>query len=431
MKTPTILPHAALAVGAALLLLIPSTHAAPPALPDGTIPSNMAVQLKRDDMNPATLDQVRDLGFKWVRRGFIWEGIETQKGAYDFAQYDYFVKNCKARGLGIIAPLAFSNKLYGHVKDEPARSAYAAWAAAAVERYKDENILWEIWNEPNTKTFWGKHGKVGNSPEYAKEYTDLVKAAIPAMRKADPECIILAGSVSNMWTESYKWMGYCFNNEGMLKLDWDAWSVHPYGVKAPEDYIEAYAITRKLMDDAGGSKKPWINSERGFPVKKEAEGFAGGEAAKTYEYQAWHLVRQYLIDLLEGVNLTSWYEWSGNEGFALYKENNQPPAYLACQVFVAQLSGYKLDKRLETEKPRDFVLRFTNPQGGVKLVAWTSPPAPMATVDTIVDHPVTVPVEAGGSLKTVDLYGKESRLTVSGGKIEVPLTGAPQYITVK
>ena len=106
------------------------------------------------------------------------------------------------------------------------------FAAELVKHYKGRNIIWEIWNEPNTMTFWGRHGKVGNSPQYAREYTDLVRAAVPAMKKANPDCVILAGSVSNMWSESYKWMSYCFA-DGMLDIHWDIWSVHPYGVKAP------------------------------------------------------------------------------------------------------------------------------------------------------------------------------------------------------
>lgn len=423
--------YACAAAGISLLICGSITASAAPKLPDGTIPSNVGVQLKGGDMNAESLDKVRDAGFKWVRRGFIWEGIETEKGVYNFEKHDKFVVLCKERGLGIIAPLAFNHKLYGHVKDEPGRSAYAAWAAAMVEHYKGENIMWEIWNEPNTMTFWGKHGKKGNSDPYAEEYTNLVKAAIPAMRKADPKCIILAGSVSNMWTESYKWMDFCFKR-GMLKEDWDVWSVHPYGLKAPEDYIEAYATTRKLMDDAGGpSNRPWMNTERGFPVDKKKEGFAGGDGPELFEFQAWNLVRQYLIDLLEGVNLTVWYEWGGKEGFALYQADGETtPALKAAKVFVAELSGYKLDKRIATKDPRDFVLRFTNPAGAVKLVAWTAPP-PMQGPDKIVDHNITVPVEATGSLATAGIYGEPGKVEVRGGSVELGLTGAPQYVTVK
>ena len=416
----------------ALPLLLLGAAQAPAAFPPCPgVPQSIGVQLKGGDESPETLNQVRELGVKWVRRGFIWEAIEKETGVYDFSKYDVFVKNCRDRGLSIIGCMAFSNKLYGHVKDEPARSAYAKWAAALAAHYKDENILWEIWNEPNTMTFWGRHGKKGNSEPYAEEYANLVKAVVPAMKKANPRCVILAGSVSNMWVESYKWMDFCFA-KGMLKLGFDAWSVHPYGLKAPEDYVEAYAHMRKQMADAGGPVDiPLINSERGFPLGK-AEGFAGGDASLALDYQAWHLVRQYLIDQLEGVRITIWYEWGGKEGFALSRPGNPTPAFNACKVMLAQLDGYKLDKRLATENPRDFILRLTNPStGGVKIVAWTAPP-PMQSPDTIVPHAITLPVEAAGAtLEQVRLLGERGTVEVKNGAISLALTGAPQYIMLR
>ncbi len=396
---------------------------------DPTIPNSLGVQLKGNTDNPEDLDAVKELGMKWVRRGFIWEAVEKTQGVYDFSVFDTFVSNCEARGLSIIGCIAFSNKLYGHAKDEPGRSAYAKYAAALAAHYKGRNIIWEIWNEPNTMTFWGKHGKKGNSEPYAEEYTNLVKATVPAMKKANPNCVILGGSVSNMWTESYKWMDFVFA-KGILKTKLDAWSVHPYGLKAPEDYHEAYAIMHKSMAAAGGPADiPVVNTERGFPLGK-AEGYAGGDPKQSYEYQAWHLVRQYLVDLLEGVRITSWYEWGGKEGFALYRPGEPTPAFNACKVFIAELKGYRLDKRIDLKDPRDFVVRFTNPAGGIKLVAWTSPP-PMQTPDKAVPHAVTVPVQASGTLETVQIYGEKGTVPVNSSSIELNLTGAPQYIVLK
>ena len=395
------------------------------------IPNNVGVQLKGDTEDPTHLDLVRELGAKWVRRGFIWESIEKEKGIYDFSHYDQFVKNCEDRGLSIIGCMAFSNELYGHVKDEPGRSAYARFASALAEHYQGKNILWEIWNEPNTMTFWGRHGKVGNSEQYAEEYTNLVRATVPAMKKADPNCTILAGSVSNMWTESYKWMAYCFD-KGMLDIEWDIWSVHPYGLKAPEDYIEAYAHTRSLMRHAGrADSRLWIDSERGFPIGK-AEGYAGGDPELAYEYQAWHIVRQYLIDMLEGIPITIWYELGGDEGFALcHKDMSVTPAYTATQVMVKELSGYRIDKRIPTENDRDFVLRFVNDKGFVKLVAWTAPPR-MESPDKIQNHVVDIEVnQPNATLPMVDIHGYESSIEIKEGKIRLPLSGSPIYIAIK
>ena len=119
-------------------------------------------------------------------------------------------------------------------------------------------------------------------------------------------------------------------------------------------------------------------------------------------------MRQYLVGQSLGVKMTSWYEWSGNEGFALVRPggNTPNPAYNACKVMIAQLTGYRLDRRVPAAGGRDFVLRYVNGKGGVKLVCWTGPVA------------------------VADLFGAASTLPVQTGKIEVPLTGAPQYATL-
>ncbi|MDR1585702.1 MAG: cellulase family glycosylhydrolase [Prevotellaceae bacterium] len=397
-------------------------------LPDGIIPSNMGVQLKTHSEGPDHLNRVRDLGMKWVRRGFIWTSIEKQKGVYDFTSYDKFVNNCHDRGLSIIGCMAFSNEaLYSHAKDEPGRTAYANWAAALAKRYKDYNIIWEIWNEPNTMTFWGKHGGVGNSLQYAQEYTALVNVVVPAMKAANPDCIILAGSVSNLWSESYKWMSYCFSNAGMLDIDWDAWSVHPYGLPTPEDYIEGYAISRQKMTDAGGDthNRPWINSERGFSIN--------ANTGENEEIQAWHAIRQYFVDLLENVPLTIWYEWlsGGTETFSLYRSGEPLPAMKACEVMIRELSGYRLDQRIPAQRARDFVLRFINDNNDVKLVVWAAP-EPMQRSTTIIPHSININVgEYENTLDTTSIYGEKGTITVSGGIITPYLSGAPTYISLK
>lgn len=402
------------------------------AIPDGTIPSGLGVQLKGHNDDPGNLAHIAEAGFTWVRRGFIWESIEKEKGSYDFSRADAFLNDCEANGLTVLACMAFNNKLYGHVKDEPARSAYAAWAAAMADHFRGRNIVFEIWNEPNTMTFWGKHGPKGNSPEYAGEYTLLVKETTAAMKKADKDCIILAGSVSNLWSESYNWITYCFR-DGMMDLDWDIWSVHPYGLKAPEDYINAYSHVRHLMSEASDGrveKRVWFNSERGFPLGKN-EGYAGGDPALAEEYQAWHLIRQYLIDRLEGVPVTIWYEWSGNEGFSLWDGNKESKALQAFRILAREFNGYKITRRIENGNPRDFILLLEDSRGRRKIACWTAPPE-MNTVDKTVPHPVTIRADGlRGKVKVLDLYGDLSVCKTRRGAMILTVTGSPQYIILK
>jgi len=409
--------------------------------PDPTIPNMWSVQLKTSDSE--TLDQVQKLGLKWVRRGFYWESIEKTKGVYDFSEYDKFMADCKAHGLSVIGDLFGHNKLYppGHPKDEPARTAYAKYAAATAAHFKDSHVIWEIWNEPNTLTFWGVKPK--NLETYAKDYTALVSATAAAIHEANPKAIVMAGSVSCLWSQSYEWMGFCFK-DGILKTGIDAWSIHPYSPGSPEEYPAAYDKMRDQMVAAGGSKDfPLVNSERGFPISSKGEGYAGGKG-NAHDFQAWLLVRQYLVDLMYGVKVTSWYEWShkDKEDFALYEPGPTPnPAYTACKVLIEQLTGYRFDKRVDIGAPLDYVLRFTNDKGGVKLVAWTSSPlepnkkpggeSHVGSPDKAVPHTVKIPVEATGMLQTNQIYGEQGTVTVNGGNIDLPISGAPEYVTVK
>ncbi len=404
----------------------------PVMLSNKTVPEGWGVQLKLHSNSSKNFKKIKGLGLKWVRHGFHWESIEKEKGIYDFNVYDRIVEDAHDKGLKMVGCIAFSNKkVYGtHAKDEPGRSAYARFAAALAARYKDYDIVWEIWNEPNTMTFWGKHGGKGNSESYAEEYINLVKSTVPAMKSANPDCIILGGSVSNMWTESYKWMNFIFQ-KGVLKTGIDVWSVHPYGVKSPEDYIAAYDSTRKMMINAGGPVLPLMNTERGFPLGK-LEGYAGGDERLSHEYQAWHIVRQYLIDQYLDAKGTIWYEWIGKDkevGFSLYREGKLLPIYIATKVLIEQLNGYSFEKRIDTNNPLDFVLQYKNSSGNLKLVAWTSPP-PMESPDKTIPHSISIPVKKEGKFKIIDIYGKSKKQKSKDGQINIDLSGAPQYINI-
>jgi hypothetical protein len=423
-----------------------SIHAA--SFPDGVIPSNACVQLKGGNTTQ-DFDEIKAAGIKFVRRGFHWEGIEKVKGTYDFTAEDAVMKDLRDHGLRVLGAIAFGNKLYQPVySSDDGRNGYAQFAAALAAHYKDDHVIWEIWNEPNTMTFWGKHGqKKGNSDEYATEYVNLVKATVPAMRKADPNCTIVGGSVSCLWSASLNWTSFCFE-KGILQSGIDGWSIHPYSVIRPEDYPPDYEIVRDMMAKNGAPRDfPILDTERGFPVTK-AEGYAGGDPSMLQQYQAWNLVRQYLMDTYAGVKLTNWYEWAGtdNDGKAFGIDNGHTlnPAGQAYKVVIGQLNGYRFDKRIATKSDLDFVLAFSGPGGAQKIVAWTSPepensplmppssknPKTKSGPDQAVPHSIDVPVTASGSLPLVQLDGTAGTVEVKNASVTLSLTGAPQYLTI-
>ncbi|MEM1059953.1 MAG: cellulase family glycosylhydrolase [Verrucomicrobiota bacterium] len=411
-----------------------------PAWPEPVIPKPIGLQLKESNKTTENIEQIHELGVNWVRRGFLWGNVEKKKGDYSgLERYDQLVKDVEERGMKLLICLALGNKkLYPHVRTKEGREAFAKYAAAVAERYKDKDfIMYEIWNEPNVTTFWGKHGK-HNSKQFAQEYYNLVKATVPAIRAVKPNAVILGGSVSNMWEKSYEWQNFCFEL-GILETGIDGWSVHPYGVQVPEQYIEAYNIVRDMMVKHGGPRDfPMVNTERGFPTRKDKEGWAGGDEKTAFDRQAWHLVRQYLIDIYTGIKYTIWYEWEGKsntnkkgrtKSFVLINNGEKMPAYFSLQHMNQALNGYRLKERLELESETDFALLFENGEGKQKVVAWCAPEKGAAPGSQKA-HDVSIPV-TGSTATVTDLFGKNSQdVKVAGGRLKVEISGSPIYIAL-
>jgi len=411
-----------------------SQGAAEDVLPPLQVPEACGVQLKPQNFTPETLDQAYDLGFRAIRRGIYWNSVEKEKGHYDFSDYDAMLDLVKKKGMRAVITLFSSNKLYeepkGGVTTEAGRQGFAQFAAAAAAHYKDYPIIWEIWNEPNVRTFWRKDGK-HNTPEFAQEYTDLVKATAPAMLKASPNAFIVAGSVSNYWEPSYQWTGYCFER-GILETGIRGWSVHPYGVKTPEEFAVGHARERELLKKFGHPDFPMIDSERGFAVKETQEGWSGGSQEMARIFQGWQFVRQLLLEQLYGIRLAIWYEWEGDK-FGLADENGSRPVHQAAKVMFQQLSGYKVAERLKSGSDLDYALFMKNGSGAAKLVVWTAPPAG-ASPDAAIEHEakitIAAPANFQGELDIVDINGQTGKAKVQNGALELVLSGSPQYVTL-
>lgn len=434
-------PTATICIFGAILLMNANVQAESKGLPGNVIPDNIGMQTKTKTCNTEDLQAIGQLGAKLIRRGFYWDKIEPEKDKYDFTEYDKLLKDADDNGLRVLGCLFGNNKIHendklGGIQTEAGRIAFAKFAAACAAHFKGRGVMFEIWNEPNVRSFWRKNGK-HNSEPFAEEYTALCKEVVKEMRKVDPDVIVFAGSVSCFWQPSFDWTNFCFS-KGMYETGISGWSVHPYGLKTPEQFTEGYSTMRKIMEKYKVPKDfPMVNTERGFATDKYTprggtagtEGWSGGPKEWAEQYQAWFVVRQFLIDRMNGIGFTIWYEWHAKK-FGLIVDGKKKPAYDSCKNMIKQLQGYSFKERLKTTDEMDHVLLFTNKAGAEKLVAWTSFDQ-KSTPDKTKNHSLEIPVTATGQLARVDLYGKESSIAVADGKIKIDLTGAPQYITLK
>lgn len=117
-------------------------------------------------------------------------------------------------------------------------SDYADFCAALVRRYKGTVEAVEVWNEPQGGWMWtpGNGGVNGNYPGTTGAlYANLLKAAYPAIKAADPTVKVLAGSIFCCQWSDWRISYYLTNLYGQ-HAPFDVLSVHNY----PQHVIGKY-----------------------------------------------------------------------------------------------------------------------------------------------------------------------------------------------
>jgi polysaccharide biosynthesis protein PslG len=399
-------------------------------LPEPVLPAGVGVNIHFITGHQRDLELVAAAGFKFIRMDFAWSNIERSKGEYDWSEYEQLLGNLEQRGLRAIFILDYSHPLYEETVTSPeplsgvihkttaspqhpeSIAAYARWAAAAAAHFHGRRILWELWNEPNGN-FWAP------KPD-AQQYTTLALAAAKAIREADPQAVIIGPATSGFPWEFLE----TFLKSGVLEY-LDAVSVHPYRnpKRSPETAVADYQKLRQLIDRyAPAARKdplPILSGEWGY------SSFPGGVSLQT---QADYAARQQLVNLLNGIPLSIWYDWKNDGEDPKENEHNfgtvlpdlkRKPAYVAIQTLTRELSGYHIVRRLPLADEKDYALLCANAAGQQKVAAWT------------LGEPHAADLELGpkppGQTAGVTGSGQSSAAKT---RFLISLTAAPQYVAL-
>ena len=213
------------------------------------------------------LDLIAGAGGRIARVDVGWSSLEQRRnGEYErwyLDRLDALVDAAESRGVDLLltvtdspcwassAPARVKQDCEGawwdrEVQRYPPVDArhYADALAFLVRRYGDRVAAWEIWNEPNSKTYF-------KSDDPAADYARIVRAAYPAAKAADPSSTVIAGALA----ESPAAFVEALLRHG-IGGHFDAFSVHPYaGDASPHD---------PLADD-------WVKNSfaRGVPSVRE------------------------------------------------------------------------------------------------------------------------------------------------------------------
>jgi polysaccharide biosynthesis protein PslG len=437
-------------LGAFLSVLLPGGRVAAQdesdGLPEMVIPDGVGVNTHFVAGHTKDLDMIAAAGFKFIRQDLAWEKTERVKGEYDWTSYDSLMADVDRRGIRMLLTLSYNNSLYTTEnlrwgpKDSANIAGYASWAGAAAKHFAGRHILWEIWNEPNTFTFW-------KPTPNANEYVAMALAACKAIRAADQHARIvapaLAGLARNFTGEVAR---HDLGLRGRFNWDFvktllgsgilpylDGLSVHSYRDNPPEppetvgsQYEQFSNLVAHYVPP--GKTIPTISGEWGYTTCICNEGVLP-------QTQADWIARMQLFNLYSGIPLSIWYDWKNDGQDLSQKGQNRglvdynlslKPSYVAMAVFTHQLAGYRISKRHDTGNPLDFVFVLTNSRGVVKVAAWTQGES----------HLVTFPLKAISmpastqSVCWIDGNTETGEISVRAKSLTTPISGTPKYFSV-
>ncbi len=247
---------------------------------DGAFMENMPI----DDVN-RELDAVSKTGASWLRILIDWSRIEPVKGQYDWGYVDGLVNAARAHNLNVLGLIAYTGQWARPPGSSftafPVNPAdYGDFSAAVVRRYADRVSHWELWNEPNLPLF------SGNTASNGARYTELLKAAYPAIKLVQPNSTVVSAGLSRLLGDdsppAFMDQMYAAGAKGFF----DAAAAHPYvfpgGLAGDTDngWSDVGRIHDLMVANGDGGKKIWM-TELGAPTSDpSAEGVSQSEQAK-------------------------------------------------------------------------------------------------------------------------------------------------------
>ena len=231
------------------------------------------------DQIDKTLDGLQAMGVQNVRIMIPWAVVQAfGPDFYYWDRVDAMVDAANARNMGVLGvlektPYWAGTPFLNGQPDSPQQ--YANFAGQVAERYKGKISAYEIWNEPNGRLFL--------DPVDPAAYTELLKAAYPAIKEADPSATVIGGVLGAVLNGGQFLMNPVDFVAGMYDAGahgyFDALSFHPYSYTLPFSQGAGQAASplrqlraiRELMDlNRDDRLKVWA-TEYGQPTSEGSE----------------------------------------------------------------------------------------------------------------------------------------------------------------
>lgn len=331
---------------ASMLLLLPVSASAATRRSTNVTPQKgfgiAGESLLWDENIDATLADMKSMGINWARVDINWAYLQPKRNTFRWQRFDNLVNRANAHGVKLLfildysAPWAYAPGCYNNEFCRPDANKFAAYAKAVVQRYAPRGVhAYEVWNEPNLDTFWYPRPN-------ATHYTNLLKAAYPSIKQADPNSVVIAGGLAPIATydvsnsiAAVNFLKSIYSNGG--KNYFDAVGYHPYSYPArPMDFQEwnGFSIldetqpsVRSVMTQNGDSNKQIWLTEFGAPTN-------GPGGITTCENYTWEDSPDHVDECLQANIFT--------EGITLAK---QKPYVGPMFLYTYKDPGYTIDNK--------------------------------------------------------------------------------------
>lgn len=197
---------------------------------------------------PEALEAVDELGVDTVRVEFRWDHIEPGRMEYDWQRFDGVVSALRDRDIDIIATINHPPVWAHDVND--LSPEFARFLGDFLERYQDEVLVYEIFNEPNLPGYGWPFG-TGSTTYDAGMYASVLVEANRAIRTLDSSALIMIGGLSPSG-EPLEYIDALYAHG--IGDCYDIFSYHPYG--QAERLIEVQSELESILAGYGDETKP-------------------------------------------------------------------------------------------------------------------------------------------------------------------------------
>jgi len=327
---------------------------------------------------------ITTVGFKWIRTDLTWEDVEKTRGHYDFSAYDELVATAQAHHLHVLGILDYGNPLYtgGAMKppvNDAELEAFKAYCQAAAAHFAKQDVVFEIWNEPDVGGFWDK------SPN-AAQFAKLLRAGISGVKAGNPAARVLTAGLSQPYSVTYKFWDTVSRSGAMEGAD--GWGTHLYIDERPEQRWTDILKLRERAAHVLPGKDVWC-TEWGFSSAKLSATHNGHEEL-ALKKQAVLDARELLLGWWAHLPLTVVYdirddgllanETEHNFGL-LTKDYREKPAFVALRTLFKMTQDRTIAGLMKyPEIPAGFHAMKLNGGESPLYIIWADEDAPRVNV---------------------------------------------------